>query len=170
MAVPVPSSSMRRDAENNCVIADPEAIEPRYGCRYPERYQIPPGKRGRRALSEAFGLTNFGVNLTVLEPGGWSSQRHWHLKQDELIYVLEGELTLITNDGEMVLKAGMVAGFRAGVANGHHFVNRADRPAKYLEIGDRAPGDIVSYADIDLMMRPAPDGHREYTDKSGKPY
>ncbi len=170
MDAPAQLSSFRCEPIAGNVITDPDAIEPRRTSSYPARYQIPPGKRGRRALGDAFGLMNFGVNLTVLEPGGWSAQRHWHLKQDELIYVLDGELTLLTDDGETVLTAGMTAGFKAGVTNGHHVINRSDRPARYLEIGDRTAGEVVTYTDIDMVMRESADGTRRFFDKQGRPY
>lgn len=153
-----------------CVISDPMALEPRLTSIYPEKYSIPDGKRAKRALGNVFGLTNFGVNLTTLQPGGWSSQRHWHTKQDELIYVVEGELTLITDAGETLLAPGMVAGFKAGVPDGHHLVNKSGRPARYLEIGDRTPGDAADYPDIDMKVAAGPDGKMRFTDKKGTPY
>ena len=88
----------------SCVIPDPMALEPRLGSAYPDKYSIPAGKRAKRALGNVFGLTNFGVNLTTLEPGGWSSQRHWHSHEDEFVCVLEGELTLILDKGETVVR------------------------------------------------------------------
>ena len=169
MSAPAKLTSPSEPCTGN-VITDPEAIEPRRTSSYPARYQIPPGKRGRRSLGGAFGLTNFGVNLTVLEPGGWSSQRHWHAKQDELIYVLDGEVTLVTDDGEMVLTAGMTAGFKAGVANGHHLINRTDRPATYLEVGGHTATEVVTYSDIDMVLREGADGTRQFLDKQGRPY
>jgi len=101
-------------------------------------------------LGNPLGIRNFGVNLLRLAPGAWSSQRHWHTRQDELIYILEGEVVLITNAGEEKLRAGMVAGFPAGGANAHHLVNQGDRDALVLEVGDRTQGDDVVYPDVDM--------------------
>jgi uncharacterized cupin superfamily protein len=109
--------------------------------------------REKRPLGDRFGLTNFGVNLTRLAPGAISALRHAHTLQDEFIYVLEGEVTLITNAGEQVLTPGMCAGFPAGVADGHHLVNRGSAPARFLEVGDRLPGDTGHYSEIDLAAR-----------------
>jgi uncharacterized cupin superfamily protein len=115
------------------------------------------------------GLRNFGVNLVRLPPGAPSTQRHWHTRQDKFVYVLEGEAVLITEGGEQVLTAGMAAGFPAGVADGHVLVNRSDRDAVYLEIGDRTPGDEVDYPDIDLAVRWI-DGEERFVHKDGMPY
>jgi len=112
---------------------------------YPEPYRQMVAGRSRRRLGDAFGLKNFGVNLTRLEPGAMSSMRHWHTRQDEFVYMLEGEAVLITDAGEQVMRPGMVAGFPAGKPDGHHMVNRSDKPAVYLEIGDRLPGDGADY-------------------------
>lgn len=138
------------------------------GSRYPAPYDAPCRERLRRCLGNASGLSQFGVNLTRLPPGTWSSQRHWHSAEDEFIYVLEGELVLVTNDGEELLKQGNAAGFKAGVANAHHLQNRTDRDALYLEIGTRSArvgADQVDYPDIDLQIR---DGH--YAHRDGTPY
>ncbi|SDG72178.1 cupin domain-containing protein [Roseospirillum parvum] len=107
--------------------------------------------RFRKALGTPFGLTNFGVNMTRLAPGAWSALRHWHLTQDEFILVLEGELMLCTEAGESRLGPGMCAGFPKGRADGHCLINRGLRDAVYLEVGDRAPGDVVTYPDVDMV-------------------
>lgn len=125
--------------------------------------------RSKRALGEALGLRNFGVNLVHLEPGAASALRHWHTRQDEFIYVLEGELTLVTDAGPQLLKAGMCAGFPAGKADGHHLINRSPQPAVYLEVGDRLPGDDVYYPDVDLMARSNRPAY-EFLHKDGTPY
>ncbi len=151
------------------VILDPKAITPRIGSSYPETFRSITLQREKRALGKAAGLTNFGVNLTTLKPGAWSAQRHWHSKQDELVYILDGELTLVTDEGEMLLTPGMAAGFKAGVANGHCLINKSGRPATYLEIGDRTPGDDVDYPDIDMKAHTA-DGKTTFFDKKGNPY
>jgi uncharacterized cupin superfamily protein len=153
MTAPKPSALMPFD------------VAPRIGSNYPPEFEVCSG-REKRALGDAAGLKNFGVNLTTLHPGAASSQRHWHTAQDEFIYVLEGEVTLITDEGEEVLRPGMAAGFPAGQANGHCLVNRSDRDASYLEIGDRTPTDEVNYPDIDLAVRLV-DGRRRYVRKDG---
>lgn len=144
-------------------VADSASVPERRGSGYPGPYAEPCARRGKRALGNAVGLTRFGVNLTRLEPGAWSSQRHWHTNEDELVYILEGELVLVTDAGETVLRAGMVAGFPAGRADGHHLVNRSDRPALYLEIGDRQEKDDVFYPDIDLEIRDGVVRHKDGT-------
>src|SRR5205823_4590693 len=95
----------------------------------------------------------FGVNLTTLAPGSWSSVRHWHEKEDEFIYIVDGEISLVDNDGEHVLTPGMCAGFKAGVANGHCLVNRSSNSASYLEIGTRSPVENPTYPDHDIKAQ-----------------
>jgi len=119
---------------------------------YPPPHDEKVAGRSKRRLGDAAGLTQFGVNLTTLKPGAVSSLRHWHDNQDEFVYLLEGELTLIENDGETTLRPGDAAGFKAGVANGHHLVNRSDRDAVYLEIGTRTPRERVQFSDVDLAV------------------
>jgi uncharacterized cupin superfamily protein len=128
-------------------------IEQRTGSGYPAPHDEPCRQRARRRLGDAFGLSQFGVNQLELPPGAWSSQRHWHERQDEFVYVLDGEVTLVTNEGETVLKTGMVAGFRAGVANGHHLVNRSNTIARVLEVGTRTAEETARYPDIAMMYR-----------------
>jgi len=123
------------------------------GTDYPAPHDLPCRQRRRRRLSDAFGLSQFGVNLLELEPGTWSSQRHWHERQDEFVYVLEGEVTLVTDQGETVLTAGMIAGFLAGEANGHHLTNRSNALARVLEMGTRTAEETAHYSDIDMMFR-----------------
>ncbi len=139
-------------------------------CGYPEPFFSRVMPREKRALGDAFGLTRFGVNLTTLAPGRESSMRHWHDREDEFVYVLEGEVVLVRDDGEQTLVAGMVVGFPAGVADSHQLVNRSDRPAAYLEIGSRDPDDTPTYADVDLAYGPGPDGEKAYLHKDGTPY
>ena len=112
-------------------------------------------------------LTQYGVNLVRLQPGTWSSQRHWHIAQDEFIYVLSGELTLVTNAGAEILRAGDCAGFKAGDENGHHLQNNSSAEATFLEIGTRLAHDGTFYSDIDMMLPP---GTREYRHRDGRPY
>jgi uncharacterized cupin superfamily protein len=133
-----------------------------YPGRFPERV----AGRSKVLLGEAFGLTNFGVNLTRLRPRTQSALRHFHTVQDEFIYILEGEAVLITDGGETELRAGMCAGFKAGVRDAHHLINRSDKDVVYLEIGDRSEGDEVFYPDDDLHL-PATG---LYTHKDGSPY
>lgn len=135
-------------------VLDSTGVSAKSRSGYPtQELRAPLAGRSRRALGDALGLHNFGVNLTELAPGAWSAQRHWHTRQDEFIYVLEGEVTLITNAGEQRLMPGMCAGFQAGVADGHHLVNRGVVPVRYLEVGDRLPGDAAHYPDVDLAAR-----------------
>ncbi len=160
---------MPADKAPSCVIADPLSLKPRIGTGYPAPLAEPCAGRIKRALGDAVGLKSFGVNLTELPPGGWSAQRHWHTRQDEFVYVLEGELTLVTDAGEFVLKPGMAAGFPAGKPDGHHLINRTDKPARYLEMGDRAAGDAGVYPDVDLAATPMP-GKTQFTRRNGDPY
>jgi uncharacterized cupin superfamily protein len=126
--------------------------------------------RDKRVLGDLFGLTNFGVNLTRLAPGGQSALRHAHGKQDEFVYVLEGEATLITNAGETPMKGGMCAGFKAGTGDAHHLVNRTKKDVVFLEVGDRSAGDSVSYPDDDVKAVYGTDGKWKYSRKDGTPY
>lgn len=135
--------------------------------RYPEPFASQVRGRTKRVLGDRFGLRNFGVNLTTLNPGAISSVYHRHTLQDEFVYVVEGELVLVADGHETTLHAGMCAGFAAGVA--HHLVNRSASPATYLEIGDRTPGDVASYPDDDLMFGQI-DGQQVYTHRDGTPY
>jgi uncharacterized cupin superfamily protein len=148
---------------------DPKDLPEQSATGYPEPYKARVAGRHRRRLGEAVGLKNFGVNLTRLDPGAESSMRHWHSKQDEFIYVLEGEVTLVTDAGRQKLASGTAAGFPAGKADGHQLINETDRPAVYLEVGDRTPGDGASYSDVDLAAHLV-DGKWVYTRKDGSPY
>lgn len=136
---------------------------------YPEPFRQAVMGRWRKRLGNAVGLSQFGVNLTTLKPGAWSAQRHWHESEDELIYVLEGELVLCENNGETVLKPGEAAGWKANTPDGHCLINRSQRDAVYLEIGSRAASDKVEYPDIDMRMERDNKGAR-YLRKSGAEY
>src|SRR4026208_879504 len=136
---------------------------------YPEPFAARVAGRHKQQLGEAFGLTVFGVNRTRLEPGGQSALRHWHGKQDEFVYVLEGEAVLITDEGETRLTPGMCAGFKAGVPNGHHIVNRSNHDFVYLEIGDRTPGGGGAYPDDDIVIKVV-DGKTTFAHKDGTLY
>jgi uncharacterized cupin superfamily protein len=146
---------------------DLAAVPERKGAGYPKPFDAPCASRTRRRLGDAGGLQDFGVNLMTLPPGGWSSQRHWHSHEDEFVYVLEGELTLIEDDGETPLKAGECAAFPKGTGNGHHVHNRSSAMAVYLEVGSRQPDDLTTCSDIDMKSSNA-DGR--FVHKDGKPY
>ena len=135
------------------------------GTLYPSPYDVPCRPRERTKLGDAAGLSQFGVNLLRLPPGAWSSQRHWHTGGDEFIYVLSGEVVLVTDGGEEVLRVGDAAGFRAGDTNGHCLQNRSDGDAQVLEIGTRVPDETAYYSDIDMVAQS--DG---YTRRDGTPY
>ena len=137
---------------------------------YPEPFAARMAGREKRALGDLFGLSNFGVNLTRLVPGGGSALRHAHAKQDEFVYILEGHAVLISNQGETTLAPGMCAGFKAGSGNGHHLVNRSNADVLYLEIGDRSAGDGVDYPDDDLKAAFGSDGKWQFLHKDGTPY
>ena len=131
--------------------------------------RVAPG-RDKRPLGDLFGLTNFGVNLTRFAPGGYSALRHTHAKQDEFVYVLEGEPTLVTDSGETLLKPGMCAGFKAGTGDVHHLVNRTKKDVVFLDVGDRSAGDSVSYPDDNIAAVFGSDGKWKYSKKDGTPY
>jgi uncharacterized cupin superfamily protein len=136
---------------------------------YPEPFFSRMAGRDKRPLGDLFGLANFGVNLTRLKPGGSSSIRHAHTKQDEFVYIPEGRPTLITDAGRTALKPGMCAGFKAGTGDAHHLINETDEEVVYLEIGDRTNGDAVTYPDDDLAVVTI-DGQRRMAHKDGTPY
>ena len=137
---------------------------------YPEPFASRMAGRIKRPLGDLFGLTNFGVNLTRLTPGSVSALLHAHSRQDEFIYILEGQPTLITESGETLLGPGMCAGFTGGTGQGHHLVNRSDADVVYLEIGDRSAGDSASYPVDDLQAVVGPDGKWQFAHKDGTPY
>ncbi|EDX84391.1 Cupin domain protein [Synechococcus sp. PCC 7335] len=140
------------------------------GTNYPAPFRLAVEGRSRQRVGNAAGLTNFGVNITTLTPGSQSALRHWHSAQDEFVYVTHGELVLVTDAGEQVIKAGEMAGFAAGVANGHHLINRSSYLATYLEIGDRTTPDQVDYPDQDLQCVPVDEGDRVFLHKDGRAY
>jgi uncharacterized cupin superfamily protein len=130
-----------------------DAVTTAAGSRYPAPYDEPCRNRFRYRLGDAAGLTQFGVNLMRLSPGTWSSQRHWHTAEDEFVYVVEGEVVLVTDAGEEILRAGDCAGFKAGAEDGHQLQNRSQRDALVLEVGARRPQeDEVFYPGIDLRV------------------
>ncbi|HXZ22292.1 MAG TPA: cupin domain-containing protein [Pseudolabrys sp.] len=136
---------------------------------YPSPFNKAVEGRSRKRLARAAGLTHFGVNVCTLKPGAASSQRHWHENEDEFVYVLSGEVVLREDSGEIVLKPGDAAAWKAGVANGHCLINRSTRDAVFIEVGTRAPAERAHYSEIDMMVvRDAKGAH--YTKKSGEPY
>ena len=140
----------------------------RTGSGYPSPFDEPCRDRLRRQLGDAAGLTQFGVNLLTLPPGRWSAQRHWHSEEDEFVWVVQGEVTLVTDAGEQILRQGDCAGFPAGLADGHHLINRSAADAMVLEVGTRRPeSDVCEYPDIDLRAQPGPP---EYIHRDGAPY
>jgi uncharacterized cupin superfamily protein len=140
----------------------------RFGSAYPAPFDEPCTARKRWKLGDAAGLTQFGVNYMRLAPGAWTSQRHWHTAEDEFVWVVEGEVVLIDDEGEHVLRAGDCAGFKAGVPNGHHIQNRSGAEAVLLEVGSRREAeDGCDYPDIDMVIRP---GEETYRHRDGTPY
>lgn len=137
------------------------------GSGYPAPFDAPCAKRARQRLGDAAGLTDFGVNLLRLPPGCWSSQRHWHSAEDEFVYILEGEVVLVTDAGEEILRSGDSAGFKAGIKDGHHLQNRSQRDALLLEVGSRkVTDDEGEYSDIDMRFLK---GRGGFAYKDGKP-
>ncbi len=150
-------------------VIDPKTVEPIRKTAYPKVYAKAVEGRLKRRLTEVLGLTQFGVNVTTLEPGAASSQRHWHVAEDEFCYILDGELTLITNEGEQVLGPGMAMSFPANDENGHQLVNRSGKPATYLEIGTRSGVEHVVYPDVDMNLTTA-NGKSVVRRKDGRPW
>lgn len=147
---------------------DISTVQTTLGSGYPAPYDEPCRQRKRLRLGDAAGLTQFGINLLRLPPGAWSSQRHWHTAEDEFVYILEGEVVLVSDAGEEVLRAGDCAGFKAGDPDGHQLQNRSGAEAVLLEVGARNPErDGVDYPDIDLTIRA---GKRDFLHKDGTPY
>lgn len=137
------------------------------GTGYPAPFDASCAERVRQRLGDVGGLTDFGVNVTRLPPGNWSSQRHWHSHEDEFVFVLEGTVTLVENEGETVLHAGECAAFPKGTGNGHHLINKGDATATYLEIGSRVHADLTTCSDVDMKSANA-DGR--FVHKDGRPY
>ena len=136
---------------------------------YPEPFRAPIKGRERKRLGNAVGLNQFGVNMTTLKPGAWSSQKHWHRNEDEFVYVLEGEVTLVEDHGEVVLKPGDAAGWKADSRVGHHLINKSQKDAVYLEVGTRRATETAVYPDIDMRAERDKTGMR-YMHKNGEPY
>jgi uncharacterized cupin superfamily protein len=150
---------------------DKPAVPESSGTRYPAPFDQPCKLRRWQRLGQAAGLSQFGVNLLRLGPGVWSAQRHWHSHEDEFVYVLEGEVVLVTDEGEETLQAGDCAGFKAGVRNGHCLQNRSLRDAQLLVVGTRNDEDHGEYPDIDLVFTAGRySGRGTYRHKDGSPY
>ena len=145
---------------------DIKSVPEKRGSSYPAPFGAIAKDRVRQRLGDAAGLTQFGVNLLSLPPGSASSQRHWHSEEDEFVYVVCGEVTLITDGGEEILRAGDCAGFPKGVADGHQLINKSTATAVCLEVGTRSGGDVCLYSDIDLMI----DKRAGFRHKDGTPY
>jgi uncharacterized cupin superfamily protein len=150
-------------------VIDPAKVPLKTGSIYPEPYAAMMQGRSSLRLGEAGGLTQFGVNLVMLEPGAMSSLRHWHHHEDEFVMVTEGECTLVQDAGETLMRPGDCAAFPAGNPDGHHFVNRTDRIAKFMVVGTKAPRETAVYSDVNLMVQMA-EGRAEFTLKDGTPF
>src|SRR6476659_9021417 len=137
---------------------------------YPAPFRDAQRKRWNRRLGDYGGLKNYGVNFVRVEPGGQSSARHSHTEQDEFVYIIEGEFVLVTDAGRETVGPGTCIAFPAGTGDGHHFLNTTDNDAAFLVVGDRTPGDEVTYPDIDLELKAGPDGVKKFHHKDGSPY
>lgn len=157
---------MTKDRPASCVAS---TVKARVGTGYPKGFDRHCLKREKRVLGDLFALTQFGVNHTTLPPGEWSALRHWHANEDEFVYILKGEVVLINDQGEHVLKKGMCAGFAAGDENGHHLVNLSDQNAVILEVGTRAASEHAVYPDADLLANKDETGFT-FTNRKGEPY
>lgn len=147
---------------------DPTAVPVKTGSIYPEPYASQMAGRSSLRLGRAGGLTQFGVNLVTLEPGAMSSLRHWHREEDEFVMVLEGELTLVDDDGPQTMRPGDCAAFPAGDGNGHHLVNRTEAPGRFLVVGSRAAREVATYSDVDMKVAVGPEGNH-FTRRDGSP-
>src|SRR5258706_6185525 len=148
---------------------DIDKVVSHVGSGYPKPFDVPVARRIRKRLAVAAGLSKLGVTLLRLPPGAWSTQRHWHMLSDEFVYVLSGEIVLVTDDGEELLRAGDSAGFRASEQNGHHLQNRSAADATLLEIGNHLENDTAYYPDIDLIASLV-DGRSILTHRDGRVY
>ena len=148
---------------------DPAQVPATAGTIYPEKFKAQCAGRLKQVLGDPLGLTRFGVNIVTLPPGVWSAHRHWHEREEEFVYVIDGAVTLVTDAGEQVLTSGQVAGFPAGRADGHHLINKTRTPARYLVVGTRCDDETAVYPDIDLHLE-RKGGRNVFSDKSGTPY
>ncbi len=150
-------------------VIDKSKIAPRTGSIYPEPYASQMKGRSSLRLGDAGGLTQFGVNEVILQPGAMSSLRHWHHREDEFVMVTAGECVLVQDEGETVMRPGDCAAFPAGDPNGHHFINRTETEARFLVIGSRMNPEKATYSDVDLEVE-LKDGKATFTHKNGTPY
>ena len=155
---------------SGCKVFKPGDLPESNSSGYPAPFRDAQRKRWNRRLGDYGRLKNYGVNFVRVEPGGQSSARHAHSKQDEFVYILDGELVLVTDAGRQTVGPGTCVAFPAGKGDGHHFLNLSDRDASFLVVGDRTPGDEASYPDIDLKLTPVPGGASTFTHKDGTPY
>ena len=146
---------------------DLEHVQSQMGSGYPKEYNAPCAERIRQRVGDAGGLSDFGVNVMRLPPDGWSSQRHWHSHEDEFVFVLDGELWLVEDEEEILLRKGDCAASPKNTGNGHHLINRSQSIAIYLEVGSRHPDDVAICSDVDMMSTNR-DGR--FTRKDGTPY
>ncbi len=148
-----------------------DTLAVKFGSTYPAPFDAPCQQRKKISPSEAGGITQFGAHIMTLEPGAWSSQRHWHSAEDELVYILEGHPTFIDNDGRQTLSPGDVTTHKANNANGHHMINETDRHVRYLIVGGRSPEiDSAFYPDVDLNLPANGTANRVYQNKNGRKY
>ena len=145
---------------------DIKSVPEHKGSTYPSPFAQPCHDRVRQALGDAGGLSDFGINLLRLPPGAWSSQRHWHSAEDEFVFVVSGEVVLISDTGETTLHAGECAAFPKGASDGHKLLNRANATAVVLEVGSRSADDVCTYSDIDMKVSES----AGFTHKDGTPY
>ncbi len=145
---------------------DMDKVPVKTGSIYPEPYASMMAGRSSLRLGDAGGLTQFGANLVILQPGALSSLRHWHLNEDEFVMMTEGECILVQDAGEVVMKVGDCAAFPAGNTDGHHFINRTDKVAKFLVVGTRAKAEVGTYSDVDLKVH-IEGGKARFTYKDG---
>ena len=150
-------------------VIDQDSAPRKTGSIYPAPYDRRVAGRSSIRLGDAGGLTQFGVNIVILEPGAKSSMRHWHMHEDEFVMVTEGEVTLVQDSGPVVMRAGECAAFPAGVADGHHFINHTKAEARFLVVGTKAPREVATYPDDDLRVEIA-DGAAAFTRHDGSPY
>ena len=146
---------------------DIKSVPEQKGSGYPAPFHLQAGERVRQRLGDAGNLNDFGVNLMRLPPGAWSSQRHWHSAEDEFVWVLEGEVTLVSDQSEQILRAGDCAAFPKNQPNGHHLINKSNAVAVILEVGTRSPVDVCEYPDIDMRIDSRDDRYRR---RDGTPY
>lgn len=149
-------------------VIDQKSVPLQTGSSYPEPYNRQMVGRSSKWLGKAAGLTQFGANLVILAPGAMSSQRHWHLREDEFLVMTKGELVLVEDQGETVMRPGDCAAFPAGVPNGHHLVNRSDAEAQFVVVGSDYPNEVCTYSDIDMMVTGNGDASH-FTHKDGSP-